>query len=67
MMLAGGGLLTGTVPAVAAPTAVDCAVMWGSRTRPVTSIVSRRLAEMRTGQHDYFDCLVFGAQGTAAD
>src|SRR5436853_31119 len=43
MMLAGGGLLAGTVPAVAAPTAVDCAVTWGSLGKTGDSVASRRL------------------------
>lgn len=67
MMLAGGGLLAGTVPAVAAPTAVDCAVTWGSLDKTGDSVASRRLVDVRAGQHECFDRLVFDAQGTAAD
>ncbi|MGW2960122.1 AMIN-like domain-containing (lipo)protein [Streptomyces sp. NPDC001220] len=68
MMLAGGGLLAGTVPAVAAPTAaVDCSVTWGSLEKSGDSGASRRLADVRAGQHECFDRLVFDAQGTGAD
>ncbi|MEU1166564.1 hypothetical protein ABZ372_41860 [Streptomyces sp. NPDC005921] len=67
MMLAGGGLLAGTVPAVAAPAAVDCAVTWGSLAKTGDSTASRRLTDVRTGQHECYDRLVFDAQGTSAD
>ncbi|MER5514553.1 hypothetical protein [Streptomyces sp. NPDC002763] len=68
MILAGGGLLAGTVPAVAAPAAaVDCAVTWGSLDKTGDSVVSRRLVDVRAGQHECYDRLVFDAQGTAAD
>ncbi|MFJ9560867.1 hypothetical protein ACIRQQ_12595 [Streptomyces fuscichromogenes] len=69
MTLAGGGLLAGTVPAVAAPTAVtaDCAVTWGSLDKTAGSVTSRRLTDVRTGQHECYDRLVFDAQGTSAD
>ncbi|MCH5676194.1 AMIN-like domain-containing (lipo)protein [Streptomyces gilvus] len=67
MILAGGGLLAGTAPAVAAPTAADCAVTWGSLDKTGDSVTSRRLTDVRTGQHECFDRLVFDAEGTAAD
>lgn len=67
MVLAGGGLLAGTVPAVAEPTAVDCAVTWGSLDKSGDAVASRRLAGVRAGQHECFDRLVFDAAGTAAD
>ena len=66
-MLAGGGLLAGTVPAVAAPVSVDCAVTWGSLDKTGAPAASRRLADVRVGQHECYDRLVFDAQGTGAD
>ncbi|MER5787025.1 hypothetical protein [Streptomyces sp. NPDC001980] len=66
MTLAGGGLLAGTVPAVAAPTAVDCAVTWGSLDKSGDPAASRRLTDVRAGQHECYDRLVFDAQGTSA-
>ncbi|MFJ9631674.1 hypothetical protein ACIRU8_28610 [Streptomyces sp. NPDC101175] len=67
MMLAGGSLLVGTGSAVAAPTTADCAVTWGSLDKTGASVASRRLTDVRAGQHECFDRLVFDAQGTAAD
>ncbi|MFJ8494602.1 hypothetical protein ACIRBZ_40635 [Streptomyces sp. NPDC094038] len=69
MVLVGGGLLAGTVPAVAAPAAVtaDCAVTWGSLDKTADAAAGRRLTDVRTGQHECFDRLVFDAQGTSAD
>ncbi|GGM93726.1 hypothetical protein GCM10011578_012420 [Streptomyces fuscichromogenes] len=69
MTLAGGGLLAGTVPAVAAPTAVtaDCAVTWGSLDKTGDAVTGRRLTDVRAGQHECYDRLVFDAQGTSAD
>ncbi|MFJ3894502.1 hypothetical protein [Streptomyces sp. NPDC090083] len=67
IMVAGGGLVAGTVPAVARTAAVDCAVTWGSLDKTGGAVASRRLTDVRAGQHECFDRLVFDAQGTAAD
>lgn len=67
MMLAGGGTVAATVPAVAVPAAVDCAVTWGSLDKSGDSVVNRRLVDVRAGQHECYDRLVFDAQGAGAD
>ncbi|WP_260474724.1 hypothetical protein [Streptomyces sp. WAC 05379] len=41
--------------------------MWGSLDKTGDSGASRRLTDVRTGQHECFDQLVFDAEGTAAD
>ncbi|MGW2681843.1 AMIN-like domain-containing (lipo)protein [Streptomyces sp. NPDC001414] len=65
VMLAGGGLLAGTVPAAAAPAAaVDCAVTWGSLDKSGAADAGRRLTGVRAGQHECFDRLVFDGLGT---
>lgn len=68
IMLAGGILLAGTVPATAVPTAVaDCAVTWGSLDKAGASAVPARLAGVRAGQHECYDRLVFDVGGSGAD
>ncbi|MEV7324985.1 hypothetical protein [Streptomyces sp. NPDC093970] len=75
IMLAGGGLVAGTVPAVAgtvpavaAPAAAaDCAVTWGSLAKSAGPGSARRLTDVRAGQHECFDRLVLDAQGTGAE
>ncbi|MFE3161947.1 hypothetical protein [Streptomyces sp. NPDC059224] len=64
IMLAGGGLVAGTVPAVAAPAAaVDCGVSWGSLEKSGDADAGRRLTDVRAGQHECFDRLVFDGLG----
>ncbi|MGA5131909.1 AMIN-like domain-containing (lipo)protein [Streptomyces olivoreticuli] len=71
LVLAGAGLAATTVPAIAADgdtgstsPAVRCETAWGSLAKASTDSAYKSLRDIRTGQHDCFDRMVFDVKGS---
>ncbi|HJP96153.1 MAG TPA: hypothetical protein VJ843_02150 [Candidatus Saccharimonadales bacterium] len=59
------GVLAG-VPAAQAAAAPYCGITWGSGAKSSATSTTRPLTNIRTGQHDCYDRMVFDLSGTAA-
>lgn len=59
------GVLAG-VPAASASAAPYCGITWGSTAKSSAASTTRPLTNIRTGQHDCYDRMVFDLTGTGA-
>jgi len=59
------GVLAG-VPAASASAAPYCGITWGSTAKSSATTTTRSLTNIRTGQHDCYDRMVFDLTGTGA-
>jgi len=59
------GVLAG-VPAAQASAAPYCGITWGSLAKNSNTTTTRPLTNIRTGQHDCYDRMVFDLSGTGA-
>ncbi|MET8678160.1 hypothetical protein ABZW18_11360 [Streptomyces sp. NPDC004647] len=66
LMLAGAGLSVTTASATAAtaPETTTCATAWGSGDKNAATLAYTPLEDIRTGQHDCYDRMVFDIRGT---
>ena len=61
-----GFLLTIGLAGSSASAAPYCGITWGSSAKTASATTTRPLTNIRTGQHDCYDRMVFDLSGTAA-